>query len=64
MKLYGDFQKKDWLKVLGIPEKNIPSSFIIHGEWGFEDNLHLWREILCEELLVPKWNTLVGNIKT
>jgi hypothetical protein len=54
MKLYGDFQKKDWLKVLGISEKNIPGSFIIHGEWGFEDNLSLWREMLCKEALVPK----------
>jgi len=61
MKLYGDFQKEDWLKVLGIPEKNIPSSFIIHGEWVLEDNLSLWREILCNEALVPKWNTLVGK---
>lgn len=63
MKLYGDFQKKDWLKVLGIQEKNIPGSFIIHGEWEFEGNLNLWREVLCEELLVPKWNTLVGKYK-
>jgi hypothetical protein len=63
MKLYGDFQKEDWLKILGLSEKDIPNSFIIHGEWIFEDNLKLWREILCKEVHMPKWNTLIGRYK-
>lgn len=45
MKLYGDFEKEDWLNVLKLSEKELPNAFIIHGEWGFQDNLSLWKEI-------------------
>lgn len=61
LKLYGDFTKKDWLNSFGINESQVPSSFIIHGEWNHEDNLNLWKEILKEKIWLPKWNTIVGE---
>lgn len=61
MKLYGEFTKEDWLTALGIEEANIPLSFIIHGEWNHVDNLNVWKSILKEEKLLPKWNTVIGK---
>lgn len=61
MKLYGDFTKEDWLKSLQIEEEQIPTSFVIHGEWEHNYNLKLWSEILKDEIWLPKWNTVVGN---
>lgn len=63
MKLYGDFIKGDWLEALGVDEEQIPLSFIIHGEWNHEDNLVLWKNILKEEMWLPKWNAIIGKYK-
>ncbi|MEC2053989.1 uridine phosphorylase [Peribacillus psychrosaccharolyticus] len=62
MNLYGNFSKEEWLKTLNINETNIPSAFIIHGEWEHEENLKNWRTILSETKS-PKWNTLIGLYK-
>jgi hypothetical protein len=61
MKLYGDFEKKDWLNVLKLSEKELPNAFIIHGEWEFQDNINLWKEILSTDIHTPKWNTVIGK---
>ncbi|GGE63371.1 uridine phosphorylase [Priestia taiwanensis] len=61
MKLYGDFTQQDWLRVFGVDAHEIPSSFIVHGEWKHEENLQLWSEVLKEEKWLPKWNTIVGS---
>ncbi|AEN90483.1 Purine or other phosphorylase family 1 [Priestia megaterium WSH-002] len=63
MKLYGDFEKEDWLNVLKLSEKELPNAFIIHGEWGFQDNISLWKEILSTNVHMPKWNTVIGKFK-
>lgn len=61
MKLYGDFEKEDWLRVLRMEEAAVPRSFIIHGEWNHKRNLELWKQILEKETALPKWNTVVGQ---
>ncbi|MCZ2259418.1 phosphorylase family protein [Sporosarcina sp. G11-34] len=61
MKLYGEFTKLDWLDALGIDENKVPTSFIIHGEWNHEENLKLWKETLKNEMLLPKWNAVIGK---
>ncbi|QCR30731.1 uridine phosphorylase [Lysinibacillus sp. SGAir0095] len=63
MKFYGDFTKKDWLDAFGVDEKQIPLSFIIHGEWNHEENLAFWKDLLKKELWLPKWNTIIGEYK-
>lgn len=62
MNIYGNFSKEEWLKTLNIHERDIPSAFIIHGEWEHEENLTHWRTILSETES-PKWNTLIGLYK-
>ncbi|MFE8699769.1 uridine phosphorylase [Cytobacillus sp. FJAT-54145] len=61
MKLYGDFTKQDWVQMFGVAENQIPLSFVIHGEWNHDDNLKIWKQILKEEVWVPKWNTVIGK---
>ena len=61
MRLYGDFTKKDWLKAFQVKEEQIPTSFVIHGEWDHEKNIELWNELLKDEVWVPKWNTVIGK---
>ena len=61
MKLYGEFKEQDWINVLGIDKNKVPISFIIHGEWNHEDNLSLWKNILRNEMWLPKWNCVIGR---
>lgn len=61
MKLYGDFERADWLKVLDIKEDEVPRSFILHGEWEHEWNLSSWKELLQHEQWIPAWNSIVGS---
>lgn len=60
LKLYGDFTKEDWLQFLGVEEHNIPSTFIIHGEFDPTYNLTHWTKLLCEDRWLPKWNSIIG----
>lgn len=61
MKLYGDFQKEDWMQALKLTDKDIPETFILHGEWEHGENLELWKQILSDEQSNPEWNTVIGN---
>jgi len=61
MKLYGDFTPEDWLHTFGVDVAKIPHSFIVHGEYNKDFNLRLWKDILKEEIWLPKWNTVVGK---
>ncbi|MCM3214615.1 uridine phosphorylase [Niallia taxi] len=61
MKLYGEFSKEDWLHAIGIGRHDVPESFIIHGEWNHAENLKLWKEQLSDDMLLPKWNTVLGK---
>ncbi|QGQ97734.1 uridine phosphorylase [Paenibacillus psychroresistens] len=61
MKLYGDFTKQDWLKAIGIEDKDVPKSFILHGEWNHDENLSIWKQILATDTVLPKWNTVIGK---
>ncbi|WEG17798.1 uridine phosphorylase [Alkalihalophilus pseudofirmus] len=63
MKLYGEFSQVDWLNALQISKADVPSSFIIHGEWEHEENITQWRDILKEEMQLPKWNSVMGRHK-
>ncbi len=56
-------KKKDWLNVLKLSEKELPNAFIIHGEWEFQDNINLWKEILSTDIHTPKWNTVIGKVQ-
>ncbi len=61
MKLYGDFTRQDWVRMLGVYEKELPLSFVIHGEWNHDSNLKVCQELLKEEVWMPKWNTIIGK---
>lgn len=61
MKLYGDFTREDWLHTLKVKKAQIPLSFIIHGEYNHNINLKMWKDILKDELWLPKWNAIVGK---
>lgn len=61
MKLYGDFQKTDWMEALQIKEQDIPEAFILHGEWECEENISYWKNFLTNEQWVPTWNTVIGK---
>lgn len=61
VKLYGDFQREDWMKALTLSEKDIPETFILHGEWEHEENMKRWKQILADEQFLPEWNTVIGN---
>lgn len=63
LKLYGDFTRQDWVQMFGVNQNQIPLSFIIHGEWNHDNNLKIWKEILKEEVWIPKWNTVIGKYK-
>ena len=43
MKLYGDFNRQDWMEAIKMDEKSIPSSFILHGELEHEWNISTGR---------------------
>ncbi|WP_245680573.1 uridine phosphorylase [Bacillus marinisedimentorum] len=61
LKLYGDFSKQDWLDILKLEEKEVPGTFILHGEWEHAWNLEKWREILAGSCKETHWNTVIGR---
>ncbi|MDL0434307.1 MULTISPECIES: uridine phosphorylase [unclassified Niallia] len=63
MKLYGDFTEEDWLHAVGIQKHHVPDALIVHGEWNHADNINKWKGILSQEMLLPKWNTVIGRNK-
>lgn len=40
MKLYGEFTSEDWMRIFGVKQKDVPHSFILHGEREHEWNLN------------------------
>ncbi|WP_377890748.1 uridine phosphorylase [Alkalihalobacillus sp. R86527] len=63
MKLYGDFEKADWLEAMDIKAKDVPCAFILHGEWEHEWNLSSWKALLQHEQWLPDWNSIVGTYR-
>ncbi|MFD2630165.1 nucleoside phosphorylase [Oceanobacillus kapialis] len=61
MKLYGEFTKEDWMEALHIKEEQIPTSFILHGEWEHAWNLESWSELLGQDQWLPTWNAVTGQ---
>ncbi|MFD1174099.1 phosphorylase family protein [Oceanobacillus picturae] len=61
MTLYGEMTKADWMKALHIKDENIPTAFILHGEWEHAWNIEIWKELLAEEQWIPTWNAITGN---
>lgn len=62
-KLYGEFNREDWLKAIDLRQSDIPESFIIHGEWEYGENINIWKEIFQNKVISPKWNTIIGEYK-
>lgn len=60
-KLYGDFNKNDWMNAMNLQQNDIPKALIVHGEWEFENNLKNWSRILGPNIKRPEWNTLLGE---
>ncbi|WP_270180885.1 nucleoside phosphorylase [Alkalihalobacillus sp. CinArs1] len=61
MKLYGDFDREDWLNAMKIKAEDVPDAFILHGEWEHEWNLASWKELLHHDQWLPDWNAIVGT---
>jgi purine-nucleoside phosphorylase len=63
-KLYGDFDKQDWLDALRMSDGDIPEVLVLHGEWDFAANLKRWAERLGPEVKRPLWNILLGKYES
>ncbi len=63
MKLYEDFTEDIGSKQSAYKKHSVPDSFIVHGEYNHADNINRWKDILNEEILLPKWNTIIGRNK-
>lgn len=60
-KLYGDFDKSDWLRVSNMNASDVPETIILHGEDGnFAENIAEWEPAFESILLRPRWNMFVG----
>lgn len=63
-KLYGEFNKFDWLRVSQMKESDIPETVILHGEDGnINDNIAEWEPAFDSILCRPRWNMFVGTRK-
>lgn len=60
-KLYGDFDKNDWLRVSHMKESDIPETIILHGEDGnVTEKIAEWEPAFESILSRPRWNMFVG----
>lgn len=60
-KLYGDFEKSDWLRVSHMTEGEIPETIILHGEDGnIAENIAEWEPAFESILSRPRWNMFIG----
>ncbi len=60
-KLYGDFDKNDWLRVSQMKESDVPETIILHGEDGnITENIAEWEPAFESILCRPRWNMIVG----
>jgi purine-nucleoside phosphorylase len=63
-KLYGDFDKNDWLRISQMKESDVPETVILHGEDGnIADNIAEWEPAFESILCRPRWNMFVGSRK-
>lgn len=63
-KLYGDFDKNDWLRLSQMKEADVPETIILHGEDGnFTENMVDWETAFECILSRPRWNMFVGSRK-
>lgn len=61
-KLYGDFEKADWLRVSQIKEEEIPHTIILHGEDGnIVENIAEWEPSFDGVICRPQWNMIIGK---
>ena len=61
-KLYGDFDRQDWLRVKGLEHNEVPQTLILHGEDGsIMENLADWETRLAPITHRPRWNMIVGS---
>ncbi|HET7580308.1 MAG TPA: uridine phosphorylase [Bacillales bacterium] len=61
MKLYGDFTREDWMKILKIEPRDIPASLIFHGEWDYQPSFRFWKETLADPFSIPSCNAVIGK---
>ncbi len=58
-KLYGDFDKNDWLRISEMTEADVPETIILHGEDGnIAENIAEWEPAFESVLSRPRWNML------
>jgi len=63
-KLYGDFDKEDWLRASQMTEDQVPSTIILHGEDGnIAENIAEWEPAFEAILSRPRWNMFIGSRK-
>lgn len=66
-KIYGDFDKNDWLQISNMTEADVPETIILHGEDGnVAENIAEWEPAFDSILSRPRWNMIIGqkNLKT
>lgn len=62
-KLYGDFDKNDWMRVSGLSENEIPHMIVLHGEDGsIEQNIAYWENSFENIISRPRWNMVIGKM--
>jgi uridine phosphorylase len=59
-KLYGDYGREDWCRVLAIAADEIPDVLIVHGEWEPQPVLDRWAARL-DTCRTAAWNLLLGT---
>jgi purine-nucleoside phosphorylase len=63
-KLYGEFDRNDWLRVSQMTEDQVPHTIILHGEDGnIVENIAEWEPAFEAILSRPRWNMFVGSRK-
>ncbi|MCB0393805.1 MAG: hypothetical protein KDD25_04570, partial [Bdellovibrionales bacterium] len=63
-KLYGEFDRSDWLRVGHLDESQVPESIILHGEdENVLENIADWEATFEGVIVRPRWNMIVGNWK-
>jgi len=61
-KIYGDFNKQDWLQNSHLNESEVPETIILHGEDGnVTENIGEWESAFESIVSRPRWNMIVGK---
>lgn len=63
-KIYGDFNKQDWLQISNMTEADVPETIILHGEDGnISENIEEWEPAFESVLSRPRWSMFIGKKK-